>query len=151
MRVGGWILAPRAGKLGELSLFLRRERDVDAHGRPRIEGRRPILPLYRKAGNSGKTGWHLQDPRNYEGGILAVQKMKRPLFPDLSGKIVIAAEVGGEAAKVRVDLNEADFRSACDTIRDGKNVALSGIIRHDVRTREYELSEPTDFEIIDGP
>ena len=88
--------------------------------------------------------------QKYEGAILTVQKMKRPLYPDLSGRIVIAAEVGGEAAKVRVDLDEADFRSACDAIRDGKNVRLSGIIRHDVRTREYELSEPTGFEIIEG-
>jgi hypothetical protein len=87
--------------------------------------------------------------KKYEGSIIAVQKMKRTLFPDQGGRVVISTIVRGEAAKLRVDLNQDDFRRACEALRDGKNIAFSGLIRSDVKTREYELSEPTDFETID--
>jgi hypothetical protein len=87
--------------------------------------------------------------KKYIGTILAVQKMKRPLFPDQAGRVVISTLFLGEPAKLRVDLNQGDFRKACDALRDGKKLSFSGHIRTDVKTREYELSEPSDFEIID--
>lgn len=64
---------------------------------------------------------------------------------------MFAADVGGESAKVRVDLSEEEFRLACDAMREGKGVSVSGIIRNDVRTREYELHEPMNLIISECP
>jgi hypothetical protein len=62
--------------------------------------------------------------------------------------MVLATEVGGASGRVKVDLERDDFARACDALRDGQRVAVTGIIRHDVKAREYELSEPSDFRIL---
>ena len=62
--------------------------------------------------------------------------------------IVLKTDVGGLLARVKVDLNQDDFRKACEALRDGKLVAVTGIIRNEVKAREYELSEPSGFEVL---
>jgi hypothetical protein len=73
----------------------------------------------------------------------------RPFIREPVGRIIIATEVAGQPAKVKVDLAPKDFRRACDALRDGKLVAVSGIIRNEVKARVYELTDPSDFEVIE--
>ena len=61
---------------------------------------------------------------------------------------MLATEVGGASARVKVDLEHDDFRRACDALRDDHRVAVTGIIRNDAKAREFELSEPSDFEVL---
>ena len=84
----------------------------------------------------------------YRGRLLATEFVQRPFNPDPVGRIIIAAEVAGQPGKIKVDLEAADFRRACDALPDRKQVAVTGIIRNEVKAREYELTEPRDFKVI---
>ncbi len=84
----------------------------------------------------------------YEGPVLSVQKALRSLFGNVAGRMVLATEVGGAPGRVKVDLGQDDFIRACDALRNGHRVAVTGIIRHDVKAREYVLSEPGDFQVL---
>jgi hypothetical protein len=86
----------------------------------------------------------------YQGKLLIAQRVDRPLFRDVAGKVVFAADVGGMPARVKVDLDHDDFARACSALSDGKVVAVTGIIRNEVKTREYELSDPSHFEVVDA-
>jgi hypothetical protein len=88
-------------------------------------------------------------PEDYRGKLLATEFVQRPFSPELVGRIIIAAEVAGQPAKIKVDLAPEDFRLACDSLPDRKKVAVTGIIRHEVKAREYELTEPRDFRVVD--
>ena len=87
-------------------------------------------------------------PEEYRGRLLATEFVQRPFNPDPVGRIIIAAEVAGQPGKIKVDLEAADFRRACDALPDRKQVAVTGIIRNEVKAREYELTEPRDFKVI---
>ena len=84
----------------------------------------------------------------YRGRLLATEFVQRPFNPDPVGRIIIAAEVAGQPGKIKVDLEAADFRRACDALPDRRQVAVTGIIRNEVKAREYELTEPRDFKVI---
>jgi hypothetical protein len=86
----------------------------------------------------------------FVGKVFSLQSEIASLFDDLMGKITIRTEVGGQTARVKVVLNRDDYKLACDAHRDEKRVAVTGIIHHDVKIRVYELSEPSDFEVLDG-
>jgi hypothetical protein len=84
----------------------------------------------------------------YQGPVLSVQKALRSFYGNIAGRMVLATEVGGSSGRVKVDLEQGDFIRACDALRDGHRVAVTGIIRNDVKAREFILSEPSDFEVL---
>jgi hypothetical protein len=86
-------------------------------------------------------------PSVYEGLPMRTERVRRPFTPEPVGRIVIATEVGGQPAKIKVDLAEGDFLRACDAFRDERRVAVTGVIRWEVKAREYELSEPVNFRV----
>ena len=86
----------------------------------------------------------------FVGKVIGLQSEIPTLFDDLVGKIILRTEVRGEPVRVKVVLNRDDYRKACDAHRDERRVAVTGIIHHDVRVRVYELSQPQDFEVLDG-
>ena len=100
-----------------------------------------------EAGRNLRTRPSPQQER-FEGELIQVTSLHRPLFKEVAGMIVLKTDVGGLLARVKVDLNQDDFRKACEALRDGKLVAVTGIIRNEVKAREYELSEPSGFEVL---
>ena len=86
----------------------------------------------------------------FAGKVFSLQSEIATLFDDLGGKIVIRTEIGGQSARVKVVLNRGDYKVACDAHWDEKRVAVTGVIHHDVKIRVYELSEPSDFAVLDG-
>jgi hypothetical protein len=86
-------------------------------------------------------------PEPYHGRVLSVKKALRPLLADVVGSMVIATEVGGAPARVKVDLRADEFAAACDALRDERSVEVTGTIRHDVKAREYVLTDPTGFRV----
>ena len=86
----------------------------------------------------------------FVGKVFSLQADIGSLFDDLGGKIVVRTEVGDQRARVKVLLNRADYRLACDAHRDDLRVAITGVVHHDVKIRVYELSEPSDFRVL-GP
>lgn len=84
----------------------------------------------------------------FTGKVIGLQEALRSLFEDVAGRITIATEVDDLRARVKVELKTEDFRKACDALRDKKRVAITGVIRQDVRAREYELSDPSEFEVL---
>jgi hypothetical protein len=86
-------------------------------------------------------------PERYRGRVLTVKKALRPLMPEIAGSMVLAAEVAGAPARVRVDLRAAEFAAACDALRDDRMVEVKGTIRNDVKTREFVLNDPSEFHV----
>jgi hypothetical protein len=86
-------------------------------------------------------------PERYRGHVLIVKKALRPLMPEIAGWMIMGTEVGGAPARVKVDLRADDFASACDALRDDRSVEVTGTIRHDVKAREYVLTDPHDFRV----
>ncbi|QDV33710.1 hypothetical protein [Tautonia plasticadhaerens] len=87
----------------------------------------------------------------YIGKVGNVKRTARPLFPGICGWMVMATEVGGVPARVKVDLNSDEFAQACDALRDEQRVAVTGIIRQETKAREFVLSEPRDFRVLGEP
>jgi hypothetical protein len=85
----------------------------------------------------------------FVGKVHALQSDLPSLYDDLIGKIIIRTTVGGRTARVKVVLNRDDYRRACDAHRDEKQVAVTGMVHHDIKVRVYELSEPQDFQVLD--
>ena len=88
-------------------------------------------------------------PEEYKGELLRTEFIHRPFAAEPVGRIIIASEVAGQRAKIKVDLEADDFRRACDVLPDRKRVAVTGIIRNEVKVREYELTEPRDFRVLE--
>jgi hypothetical protein len=86
-------------------------------------------------------------PERYRGQVLIVRKALRPLLPEVAGWMIMTTEVGGAPARIKVDLRAGDFSSACDALRDDRSVEVTGTIRHDVKAREYVLTDPHDFRV----
>ena len=61
--------------------------------------------------------------------------------------MVMATDVGGTSARVKIDLLDNDFALACDALRDDRLVEVTGIIRHDAKVREYVLTDPSGFRV----
>ncbi len=105
------------------------------------------FPIIQEAGRKLRTRARPTRER-FTGRVISLHEALRTLFEGVAGRISIATEVDGQRARVKVVLNADDFRDACDALRDKKRVAVTGIIRQDVRAREYELSEPSDFQVL---
>jgi len=84
----------------------------------------------------------------FRGKVLSVKRALRPLIPEVAGWMVMATDVNGTSARVKVDLILDDFTRACDALRDDRFVEVAGIIRHDVMARDYLLTEPSDFRVL---
>jgi hypothetical protein len=89
-------------------------------------------------------------PERYRGRLITTELIHRPFIREPVGRIIMSSEVAGQPAKIKVDLAPKDFRRACNALADGKQVAVTGIIRNEVKARVYELTEPRDFEVIEG-
>ncbi len=85
----------------------------------------------------------------FVGKVFSLQSEIASLIDDHAGRVVVRTEVGGRPARVKLVLNRDDYRLACDAHRDDRRVAVTGIIHHDVKIRIYELSEPSDFQVLD--
>lgn len=83
------------------------------------------------------------------GKIFSLQSEIASLFDGSIGKVVIRTEISGQTARVKVVLNREDYIHACNAHRDEKRVAVIGVIHHDVKIRVYDLSEPSDFQVLD--
>ena len=68
-------------------------------------------------------------------------------MPQVAGWMVMATDVGGAPARVKVDLRADDFALACDALRDDQAVEVTGVIRHDAKAREYVLTDPSNFRV----
>jgi hypothetical protein len=85
----------------------------------------------------------------YRGRLLETGYVQRPFHTDLVGRIIIASEVAGQPARIRVDLSPEEFRQACTALPDQKHVIVTGVIRHEVKAREYELHEVSNFRVAE--
>ena len=88
-------------------------------------------------------------PTKYSGKLIGTEWVNRPFNPEQVGRIIISTEVAGESAKLKVDLASEDFNRACAALTRAPRVTVTGIIRNEVKSREYELSEPLDFDVLE--
>jgi hypothetical protein len=85
----------------------------------------------------------------YRGKLIGTELVHRPFVTEPVGRIIMVGEVAGETSRLKVDLTPEDFARACAALPGGKQVRVTGVIRNDVKTRIYELSDPQDFEVIE--
>ena len=64
------------------------------------------------------TAW----PERYRGRVLSVKKAIRPLMPEVAGWMIMAAEVAGAPARIKVDLLDRRIRLGlrCAAGRSGR-------------------------------
>jgi hypothetical protein len=84
----------------------------------------------------------------FRGKVVSLKRALRPLLPEVAGWMVMAADVSGIPARVKVDLVSDDFVLACEALRDDLSVEVNGVIRRDVKAREYVLTEPSEFQVL---
>ena len=85
----------------------------------------------------------------YRGKIIRLEAGLPPLLEEVAGKITLSVNVEGRLSKLKVDLGRDDYNKACDAHRNEKDVSITGIILHDVKTREFLLSDASDFNVAD--
>jgi hypothetical protein len=127
-----------------------------SRSRPRLPDHVPKVVTFARADfliieEAGRRLRERARPRRerFVGKVHALQSDLPSLYDDLIGKIIIRTTVGGRTARVKVVLNRDDYRRACDAHRDEKQVAVTGMVHHDIKVRVYELSEPQDFQVLD--
>jgi hypothetical protein len=81
-----------------------------------------------------------------EGRIISL-KADSSLFDGFEGTVVLRADVSGTPSRVQVVLGSEDYKKACDADRDGKAVAVSGLLHRE--PKPYHLLQPQDFGV--GP
>jgi hypothetical protein len=79
-------------------------------------------------------------------GVVVSLKAEASLFDNFEGIVTLRAAVGGVPARVQVVLNRNDYVSACDAHRDGKTVAVTGLLQRE--TKLYRLLEPQNFQVL---
>lgn len=87
-------------------------------------------------------------PTRYQGKLIGTELINRPFTRGPVGRIVMSTQVAGERAKLKVDLSPEDFALACGALPRAPIVAVTGVIRGEVKTRVYELSDPRDFKVM---
>jgi hypothetical protein len=87
----------------------------------------------------------------FVGKVIGLQSEIPTFFDNIMGKVILRTEVNGRPARIKVVLNRDDYKKACDAHRDKRRVAVTGIVHPDAKVRVYEISEPQDFQVLDGP
>jgi hypothetical protein len=80
-------------------------------------------------------------------GVIVSLHAETDLFEDFKGKVVMRTELGGRTARVRFVLGRDDYSCACDAHRDGKRVAIAGVLQRDPRSKLFDLLHPQGFEV----
>jgi hypothetical protein len=79
-----------------------------------------------------------------EGRVINL-KADPSLFDDFEGAVTLRADVGGTATRVQVLLNLEDYKQACNAHRDGRIVAVTGLLQREPKL--YYLLQPQDFSV----
>ncbi len=87
-------------------------------------------------------------PERLTGKIVELRTAFRSLLDDVAGRVVLKTELKGNMAWVKVALGQDDYRRACDAHRDGRRVAVTGIIDYEARAKHFELSDPQASEVL---
>jgi hypothetical protein len=82
-----------------------------------------------------------------DGVIISLQALTS-LFEEFEGRIVVRADIGGRSARVRFVLGRQEYSAACDAHRDGRRVAIAGVLQRDGRSNTYDLLQPHNFQIL---
>lgn len=78
-----------------------------------------------------------------------VVEMDQPITGQrrLEGDLTIGAVIDGKVRKIRVTLQEPDYRRAIEAFKEEKHVVVSGRLVLD--GRQYAVEAPTDFVVLD--
>ena len=83
--------------------------------------------------------------KRIEGRIINL-KADPSLFDDFEGAVTLRADVGGIPLGCRYFLNLEDYKKACDAHRDGRIVAVTGLLQREAKL--YYLLQPQDFSVL---
>jgi hypothetical protein len=79
-------------------------------------------------------------------GVVVSLKAESTLFDSFEGTVTLRTNVSGAPVRVQVVLNRNDYVLACDAHRDGKPVAVTGLLQRE--TKLYRLLEPQEFQVL---
>ena len=83
--------------------------------------------------------------KRIEGRVITL-KADPSLLDDFEGTVILRTETGGSPTRVQILLDAADYKKACDAHRDGKTVAVTGLLRREAKF--YHLLNPQDFSVM---
>ncbi|MDX2038128.1 MAG: hypothetical protein SFX72_15880 [Isosphaeraceae bacterium] len=64
------------------------------------------------------------------------------------GKVTLRVRLNGETTRVQFDLEPDDYRRACDAHRDGRAVAVTGLLQQEAK--QFRLLQPQDFSTVES-
>jgi hypothetical protein len=82
-----------------------------------------------------------------EGLIISLQA-ETSLFEGFEGRVVLRTDIGGRPARVRFVLGRQEYAAACDAHRDGRRVAIAGVLQRDARSKMHDLHQPQNFRVL---
>ncbi len=80
-----------------------------------------------------------------EGRVITL-KADLSLVDGFEGTVILKAVVGGAPTRVQVVLGPEQYKEACNAHRDGRAVAVSGLLQREAKL--YHLLQPQDFSVI---
>lgn len=83
--------------------------------------------------------------KRVEGRIITL-KADSSLFDDFEGTVVLRADINGVLTRVQMVLGSADYKKACDAHRDGRAIAVTGLLQREAKL--YHLVHPQDFIVM---
>jgi len=85
--------------------------------------------------------------RHIEGHVVALQA-ETNLFEGFEGRVTLRCPLDDQLIRIRLILNRDDYAKACDAHRDGRRVAVTGILHRDGAMKMVELLQPRNFAIL---
>src|SRR5262249_4052635 len=83
--------------------------------------------------------------KRIEGRLINL-KADPSLIDDFEGTVTLRAEIGGTHTRVKVLLSSKDYKKACDAHRDGRRVAVTGLLQREAKL--YHLLQPQNFSVV---
>ena len=82
-----------------------------------------------------------------EGFIISLHA-EATLFEEFEGRVVMRTDVGSRSSRVRFVLSKQDYARACDAHRDGRRVAIDGVLQREAQSKLFDLLQPQHFEVL---
>ena len=82
------------------------------------------------------------------GHVINLHAEPASLFEPFKGKVIVRALIADRGARVRFELEEADYLRACDAHKNRQQIEATGVLHLDENAKLYELKGMQGFRVL---
>lgn len=82
------------------------------------------------------------------GHVINLHAEPADLFEPFRGQVIVRALIADQAARVRFNLEEADYLRACAAHSSRQQIEATGILHRDAQAKLYELQQMQGFHVL---